>query len=89
VEVTTEDSKSFVSCEYPISEPKIATKTSTIDFSDVETVDVYSISGKYLASLNAQGSFPAEIRSIKNAYVLVLKNKNSTKKTIRASEVLK
>jgi len=88
VEITTKDGK-LISCKYEVSEPPIAPKTSPIDFSDVETVDVYSISGKHLARLNAQGSFPAEVRNFKNAYVLVLKDKTGTKKTIRAAEVLR
>ncbi|MDR2579936.1 MAG: VCBS domain-containing protein [Fibromonadaceae bacterium] len=89
VEMPAENDKLIISCEYEVPEPNIAGKISVIDFSDVETVDVYSVSGKHLARLNAQGSFPAEIRSIKNAYVLVLKNKTGAKKTIRAMEVLK
>jgi hypothetical protein len=89
VELAAENGSRFVSCEYEIPKPKAAPKTSPIDFSDVETVDVYSISGKHLARLNVQGSFPTEIRNFKNAYVLVLKNKIGTKKAIRAAEVLR
>ena len=92
VEMESFDGK-LISCKYeipdPDKQPPIAQKTSFIDFNDVETVDVYSISGKRLARLNAQGSFPAEIRNIKNAYVLVLKTKAGGKKIIKTAEVLR
>jgi len=89
VEVTNHSGSKFISCEYEIPVPPIVKKTSPIDFNDVETVDVYSISGKHLARLNARGSFPAEIRNIKSAYVLVLKSKTGSKKAIRITEVQK
>ncbi|MDR2555430.1 MAG: right-handed parallel beta-helix repeat-containing protein [Fibromonadaceae bacterium] len=89
VEMTNEKDGRFVSCEYEVPEPPIVRKISSVDFSDVETVDVYSVSGKHLARLNVHGSFHTEIRSIKNAYILVLKNKTGTKKAIRAAEVLR
>ncbi|MDR3001574.1 MAG: choice-of-anchor D domain-containing protein [Fibromonadaceae bacterium] len=87
VEITDDEGK-FTSCEYEVPKPNVAAKTF-IDFSDIETVDVYCLSGKHLAHLNVQGDFLTEIRKIKNAYALVLKNKTGTKKTIRAMEVLK
>jgi len=91
VEITDKNDEKFISCEYEVPEPPppIAKKIPLIDFSNVETVDVYSISGKRLAHLNAQGNIPSEIKNIKNAYVLVLKNKTGSKKAIRVAEVLK
>jgi len=89
VEVTNNSGSKVISCEYEVPMPPIVRKISPIDFNDIETVDVYSISGKHLARLNVRGNFPAEIRNIKNAYVLVLKNKTGSKKAIRITEVLK
>jgi len=71
VEITNQSGK-FISCEYKI-EPPADKKASPINSSDIETTDVYSISGKRLDRLNAQD--------------LILKSKTGSKKTIKVTEV--
>jgi len=78
----TSDSIQIVSCEYEVPQQPIAPKTYVIDWNNVEFADVYSISGKHLAKI----STAAELKQIKNAYVLAIKTKTGKKQTIKATE---
>ena len=78
----TSGDRRIVSCEYEVLPPQIVQKTFAIDWSNVEFADVYSVSGKHLAKI----STAAELRQIKNAYVLAIKTKTGKKQTIKATE---
>ena len=82
VEMTAADGSPLVSCEYIVPEPEINQKTAVIDWNNIEFADVYSPAGKHLAKI----STAAELRPLKNAYVLVIKTKTGAKQTIKATE---
>jgi len=81
----TEDGFFLKSCEYIVEYPPITQESSAMDWNNVESAEVYSISGKHLAKI----STVAELRPIKNAYVLVIKTKTGAKQTIKATEALR